>query len=144
MSSPAEYIATAKQIVKSVMESNTDKAGKIYYNHCRTVAEAFNDYRYICVGLLHDVLEDTPYTETDLRKHFPDEIVDAVVALTRKENEPYLDSYIPRVTENEIATKVKIADLLHNLDLTRLSHISMRDAVRNRRYLKALKILTLN
>jgi hypothetical protein len=44
----------------------------------------------------------------------PKQVVDAVVLLTKKSKHSY-DFYINSIRENEIARKVKIADMLHNL-----------------------------
>lgn len=66
------------------------------------------------VALLHDVLEDTNVKEHDLRTVFSSVIVDAIVAMTHNVDETY-EEYISRVKGNNIACKVKIADMLHNL-----------------------------
>ena len=70
------------------------------------------------VGLLHDVLEDTSYTEADMRVAFGDTITNAVVALTKKPGQSY-DTYLSQVMSNRIAAIVKLADLRHNSDVTR-------------------------
>lgn len=67
------------------------------------------------VGVLHDVVEDTAVTEDMLtRMCYEVHIVDAVHAITRKLNEPYSE-YIKRVKQNHLATRVKVADVGHNL-----------------------------
>lgn len=97
-----------------------DKAGVPYVFHPYHVAEQMESEYDICVALLHDVVEDTDYTLDDIRAEgFPEEIVAAVACLTREKGQPYMD-YIRVVSTNAIATRVKLADLEHNSDKTRL------------------------
>jgi (p)ppGpp synthase/HD superfamily hydrolase len=70
----------------------------------------------IAVAYLHDVIEDTEYTAEDLLElGFSEEIVDAVVALTKVEGETYAE-FVLRAKENEIARAVKIQDIFANLN----------------------------
>jgi (p)ppGpp synthase/HD superfamily hydrolase len=78
-----------------------------------TLLQKENDSTRIA-ALLHDVLEDTTISETDLYIVFPKDAIDAVVILTHKKGESY-EEYLKKVKENKIACKVKIADMLHNL-----------------------------
>ena len=71
---------------------------------------------------------------------FSKEIIDILKLLTREENIEY-DEYIKRIKNNSIACKVKIADLTHNLDKTRLDFVTEVDVKRNEKYKKALQIL---
>ena len=105
-----------------------DKGGKPYINHVVNVANravtglAFNSGVYTevyCIGLLHDVMEDSNVLKlTELYELFGQGIGDAVVAITHLRNEPWVD-YLDRVKANELATRVKIADLRENLDIDR-------------------------
>ena len=93
------------------------------------------------VALLHDVVEDTAYTFEDLSNlGFPSEVIKALTYLTHDKDADYLD-YVKRIKENAIATKVKIADLKHNSDMTRLDNPSEFDYQRAEKYKKALAIL---
>jgi (p)ppGpp synthase/HD superfamily hydrolase len=83
--------------------------------HPLLVMRHFNDPTLQVIALFHDVVEDTEYTLGDVNTLFGPEVTSAVDALTRRENEPYLEAYIPRVAENKMATLVKIADLEENL-----------------------------
>jgi (p)ppGpp synthase/HD superfamily hydrolase len=104
-----------------------------YVTHPQAVAEMVSE-RAKPVALLHDVLEDSDfYTEEILRQYFSDEIVAAVVAITRKAGDLY-DDYIARVMSNELAREVKIADITHNLN-------SSPSAKNIEKYKKALAIL---
>lgn len=114
-----------------------DKGGQPYILHpvrvmlqCKTIEEK-------TVALLHDVLEDTPVTVADLRQAgFPEEVVDAVVCLTKGEQEDYM-AYIERVCNNPLAMEVKLADLADNMDLKRLPGLTPRDFRRLEKYIRA-------
>jgi (p)ppGpp synthase/HD superfamily hydrolase len=71
------------------------------------------------IGILHDVLEDSDWTEQDLRDcGFSERVISGVVAVTKRDDEQYLD-FIVRCGRNADAIDVKIADLSHNMDLSR-------------------------
>ena len=79
-----------------------------------------DDERVHAVAYLHDVLEDSSLTERGLRGMFPDDVVDAVVYLTRETvgRQPYSD-YIALLAvspdaSGRIARLVKFADLTFN------------------------------
>ncbi|MBQ6038168.1 MAG: DUF469 family protein [Bacteroidaceae bacterium] len=114
-----------------------DKSGKPYYGHLiRVSQDVFTGKRKI-VALLHDIVEDTDVTpEFLLQQGFPQEIVDAVVAISRKEDETYED-FIDRVAQNKLATEVKLSDLEDNMNIFRLQEITEEDRLRLNRYLKA-------
>lgn len=75
------------------------------------------------VGLLHDIIEDTPTTYEELRQDFPEIIIVAVEAMTRIDEESYGD-YIERVMQNPIACIVKIADIEHNISSLHTTNLS--------------------
>jgi (p)ppGpp synthase/HD superfamily hydrolase len=95
-----------------------------------------------CVALLHDVIEDSPITYEDLliKHQLPLEIVDAVKILTKTKGEDY-SLYLTRVKKNKLARVVKLADLLHNSDLTRLPRVKDEDQKRRLKYLKSMLFL---
>lgn len=93
-------------------------------------------------AVLHDVLEDTSLTVDDLlRSGVSPTIVDAVVALTRRPEDTY-DEYIERVAENELARKVKLADLADNLANNERYPRTPDVAARISRYKQAMQRLT--
>ena len=119
----------------------TDKSGVPYIFHPYHLAEQMDDENSVCVALLHDIVEDTAVTLEQLRKTFPDEIVNAVALMTHSENEDYPD-YINRIKTNTLARKVKLADLRHNTDLTRMPDASEEQLAHYRKkYQKAFEIL---
>lgn len=120
-----------------------DKGGMPYIFHPLAVAEMMGDDEYaVCVALLHDIIEDTPMTLHQLScMHFPQEIVEAVDAITRRKNEIYMD-YLVRVKNNKLASKVKLGDLKHNSDLGRLRSIDKEALSLQKRYQKSIAFLT--
>lgn len=119
----------------------TDKAGIDYVNHPLHLAESMDTEAETCAALLHDVVEDTTWAfEQLIAQGIPKESVEAIRRLTHDQSVPYLD-YIASLRDNPIAVKVKLADLTHNSDLTRLPTVTQEDLDRREKYLKAMKIL---
>ena len=120
-----------------------DKSGMPYIFHPIHVAEQMDDEASTIVALLHDVVEDTEVTFDDLRKEgFGEEVMAALELLTHEDGVPYYD-YIRKIKSNEIATKVKLADLTHNSDLTRLlREPEEKDLERVEKYNTSRKILS--
>ena len=125
----------AYDIAFTAHTGQVDKAGKDYFNeHILFVTNAVKTPEEKIVALLHDTIEDTHVTLEYLRlKDFPEYIIEAVDAITRRKNESY-DTFIKRVALNPIAKEVKIADLKHNSDLNRLSNITQEDLNRTQKY----------
>ncbi|MFX0548222.1 GTP pyrophosphokinase [Hathewaya histolytica] len=118
-----------------------DKANKPYIFHLLYVMNNVNDLKAKIVGVLHDILEDTDITKDDLLNYgFSEEIVIAVEILTKSKNQKYMN-YIENIKSNNIARKVKLIDLKHNIDLTRLPKISDNDLKRTIKYIKAYNYL---
>ena len=118
-------------------KNQVDKSGVPYIYHPIHVAEQMDTENECIIALL---LEDTDVTFKQLEEVFSKEIIDILKLLTREENIEY-DEYIKRIKNNSIACKVKIADLTHNLDKTRLDFVTEVDVKRNEKYKKALQIL---
>lgn len=109
----------AMKIAYKAHEGQVDKVGIPYIFHPFHLAEQMKDEYSTCVALLHDVVEDTPVTFEELSKHFPEEIISALKLLTHEEGVDYFD-YVRAIKTDPIATAVKLADLTHNSDETRL------------------------
>ncbi len=138
------YTALTKKALRLCFESHkdqTDKSGLPYVFHPFHLAEQMDDEISTCVALLHDVVEDTDVTFEDLAAEgYPEEVLAALRLLTHHPEEPYFD-YVKRIKTNPIATKVKLADLAHNSDLTRMDEITPYALTRNEKYKKAAAIL---
>ena len=113
-------IRRAMQFAESLHHGQTDKGGYPYVFHPFYIALQMDTEAEICVALLHDTIEDTKLTDSVLSEWFSAEICDAIKLLTHKRNQPYKE-YIERIKPNPLARKVKIADLKHNLDTSRLA-----------------------
>ena len=136
----SENINKAMRIAYSAHAGQFDKSGVPYIFHPYHVAEMMTSEETVIVALLHDILEDTFITEGLLREYFSTDIVDAVVALTKSKDEDYF-AYIERLKVNSLARQVKIADILHNMDSSRLREMSDKDSKRIEKYRKAIKML---
>ncbi len=130
----------AIHIAYDAHKDTLDDFGIPYVFHPYHLAESMDDEYSTCTALLHDVVEDTDYTIEQLSEIFPKEVIDAVKLLTHNDDTPYLD-YVRRIKTNPIATKVKLADLTHNSDLSRLDNVSENDLLRTEKYKKAKEIL---
>lgn len=117
-----------------------DKAGVPYIFHPIHVAEKMNTENECIVALLHDVVEDTNVTFEQLGKEFSKEVIEALILLTHDKDVDYME-YIKKIKENHIARNVKIADIIHNSDETRLDEIKPKDIIRRNKYKKALEFL---
>lgn len=117
-----DLVNSAIALAADAHAGQVDKAGVNYILHPMRVMLQFSDPTYQIVAILHDVVEDTTITLDDLRTAdvsgvefgFPDEVVDAVDALTRREGERY-GAYLLRAAANPIARAVKVADIKDNL-----------------------------
>ena len=130
----------AMNICFDAHKNQRDKSGCPYVFHPFHLAEQMDDEYSTIVAFLHDVVEDTDITIEELSKEFPEEVIEAIKLMTHDPKEEYM-SYVSRIKENAIARKVKIADLTHNSDLTRMETYTERDLLRREKYQKALKLL---
>ena len=112
-----------------------------YINHPLTVASYCKTEDERIVALLHDVVEDTNVTLDDLSKIFDKEIIDALRLLSHTDDTPYLE-YVARIKENNLAKAVKIADLTHNMDMSRFKNPTKWDYDRvENKYKPAMELL---
>lgn len=93
------------------------------------------------VAICHDLLEDTDATVADLKQlGCSDEIVSAIQTLTKLKGESRIEA-AQRVCQNRLACEVKIADVTHNMDLSRLPEITDSAMKRHAQYQQVLEIL---
>lgn len=126
-------------------DGQSTRSGMPYITHPFAVAENMTSESDTVLALLHDILEDCNISI--------DEVVESVKLsekeknvldiLTHKDNMSY-EEYIYDVSKSAQATRIKIADLRHNMDLLRLMDIANNDIVRTQKYMRALKILVNN
>ena len=132
----------AMKIAFAAHKNQTDKNGIPYIYHPIHLAEQMADEKTICVALLHDVVEDTDITFEQLaREGFPDDIIEALKLLTHDDSIQYMD-YVKEIKSNPIAAAVKLADLKHNSDLTRLDVIDEKAINRAEKYKNAIRLLS--
>lgn len=138
-----EQLNRAIEIAISAHEGQLDTHnGRPYIEHPFRVMNAGYTLQEKIVGILHDVVEDTPWTLEQLTEEgFSNEIVDGVDAMSRRDNESY-DEYILRLQDNPIAVRVKLNDLTDNMDIRRWDEIQYHDLARLQKYLEAYKLLT--
>ena len=132
----------AIEIATQAHEGQVDKAGNAYIGHPLRVMAMGKTEQEKIAGVLHDIVEDTPWTFEMLEAEgFAPEIIAALKCVTKiSENEDY-DDFIERVKKNPLAVAVKINDLTDNMDIRRLPYLSDKDVKRLKKYLKAYKKL---
>ncbi len=135
----SDLINEALKIAQKAHKGQKDKGGNDYLLHPVTVALHCDTEKERVVALLHDVIEDSDMSLEDL-SIFDKDIIEAVIAITRREDQSRED-YIKQVCSNEIARKVKIADLANNMDLSRIENITQKDLDRIERYKKEIEYL---
>lgn len=122
-------------------EGQVDKTGVPYIFHPFHLAESMTDENSTIVALLHDVIEDTDWTIDDLEKEgFNEDILTALKLMTHNPAEPYMD-YISRLSTCPVARQVKLADLYHNSDQTRVENPDEKMLKRWEKYDRAIQLL---
>ena len=138
------YTPVTKKALKLCFEAHkkqVDKSGMPYVFHPFHLAEQMQTEETTVVALLHDLVEDTDYTIEDLASMgFSKNITDAIALMTHADDVTYMD-YVRKIKDNPIAKVVKLADLKHNSDLTRLDVVDEKALKRKEKYLEAIKIL---
>ena len=148
------YTDLTKRAMRMAYDAHMGQFGECgvpYVFHPLHLAESMTSEDSCCAALLHDAIEDTALTLEDLKAAgMSPAVIDAVRLLTRSkaaelldpatEEAAYLD-YVRALSASPIAREVKLADLAHNSDLTRLPRITGEDIERNRLYGRALAIL---
>ena len=148
------------KIAQDAHDDQYDKAGKDYILHPLKVSDLVlnpkndqlkDEVRLLteeekeicqCIAILHDVLEDSDYTYNDLliKHQIPQVICDSVKLLTKDKHIKY-DDYLKKLKSNKYARLVKLADLTHNTDLSRLLTITDEDIDRCEKYKLSIKLL---
>lgn len=135
------WVRKASVIAFDAHKDDVDKGGYPYVMHPFFLAFQMDEENAVCVALLHDVIEDhgDKYSFEKLKEEgFNEEIITALKLLTHDKAVPYMD-YVKEIGKNELARKVKIADLKHNSDASRLNGNASK---KYELYKRALEYLT--
>ena len=137
-----ELTKKAMKIAYDAHHGQLDKGGLPYVFHPGHLAEQMDDEISTIAALLHDVVEDTDWTLEQLEAEgFPPESMEALGLLTHPEGQPYME-YVAGLRHNSVAVKVKLADLRHNSDFTRLSAVTAGQRARlEQKYAPAFALL---
>ena len=131
----------AIQLAVEAHAGDTDKAGATYIRHPLRLMQQMETETERIVAVLHDVVEDTAHDLDDIEEEFGAEVRDAVDAVTKRKGEEY-DDLIDRAAANPVARSVKIADLKHNMDITRLDSVDADLGDRLEKYHRSWERLT--
>lgn len=141
MNNQNSMLALAIQIAADAHVDQSDRSGKPYILHAIRVMDDVRskDPEVKQIAVLHDVVEDTSWTIQQLSAlGFSDRVIDALELLT---HDDAYDTYIEKMCTNRDAMLVKMADLRHNSDITRLKGVSDKDLQRIRKYHNAYTII---
>ena len=137
-----KLLVRAMDIATAAHAGQTDKFGMPYILHVTRVMERGITWEEKICGLLHDLIEDTPWTLNELTKEgFPEYIVEIIGLLTKPEGADYLE-YVKQIGAHPLARRVKLNDLQDNMDIRRMPELTAKDAERLNKYLKAFELLT--
>lgn len=129
-------LSSAIRIATQAHDGQYDRGGMPYILHPLKVLHycKSQDEEILCIAVLHDVVEDSSVTWSDLSEACMSErVISAVRALTKIPGQSY-DEYREAVFSNRDAMLVKLADLRHNTDIRRLKGVTVRDRERMARY----------
>ena len=140
--SKQSMLELALSLAKKAHRGQFDKAGIDYIEHPIFVASQVDSEEEKAVALLHDVIEDSSVTAEELlNAGLPETVVTAVQILSKKKGQDY-QTYLKTVKSNPLARAVKLADLKHNSDLSRLETITDKDLEGLEKYKKAIDYLS--
>ena len=138
------YTELTKKALRLCFDAHShqvDKSGMPYVFHPFHLAEQMDTEESTILALLHDIVEDTDFTLEDLAEMgYPSTVIDALALMTHDPSVPYMD-YVKQISANALATKVKLADLRHNSDLSRLDVIDSKALARVEKYAAAIQLL---
>lgn len=133
----------AVRIAADAHVGQVDKGGAPYILHPLHLMGQMQGIEEKLVAVLHDVIEDGKETSASLiAKGIRQSVADAVDVLSRKRGETY-GEMIDRIAACRLATVVKLKDLEHNLDLSRIANPTIKDFERRQKYMDAMSELTM-
>jgi (p)ppGpp synthase/HD superfamily hydrolase len=131
-------LASAIAFASDKHKDQFDKAGMPYILHPLTVMSFLDtdDLELMCIGVLHDVIEDCGVTFADLYAiGMSERVVFGVKGMTKVSGESISEQFA-RLVQNIDIIKTKLADLRHNMDPRRMKGVSPKDQARNDAYSK--------
>jgi (p)ppGpp synthase/HD superfamily hydrolase len=130
-----DIVSKAIEVAANLHAGQVDKGGKPYILHCLHVMNDvdIDDPELAVIAVLHDVVEDTNAGVNMIAVRFGERVAYGVDALTKRKDE-LPDAYMERIKANPDAVKVKIADLAHNMNLTRIPNPTEKDFERCEKY----------
>ena len=140
------WVKSSANLAKQLHEGQVDKSGVNYFEgHLCMVASMGRTWKEQVVGYLHDASEDTPHTtdevlsllEEDAKQRLSEEDrleLATALHLLNYHSFSRREDYIQAIGQNSLARAVKLNDLQHNMDLSRLSSPSPKDFNRRDRY----------
>lgn len=138
-----ELTKKALKLCFKVHKKQVDKTGVPYVFHPYHIAEEMDNETAVVCALLHDAINDESDYELLKNQGFTEEILDTLKVLNHDKDVPFFD-YIKAIAKNPIAKQVKISDLKHNSDLSRLGENDEATLKRVLKYKKAIKFLKEN
>ena len=129
-------LGIAISLTAEKFKNKVDKKGEPYILHCLRVMNKMNpkDKELQMIAIMHDLIEDTDVTLSQLRDMgFSERVVRGVDLMSHNEEVPYMD-YVKNISFNPDTVKVKLADLEDNSNITRLKGLSKKDHERMEKY----------
>lgn len=131
----------AIEVATEALKGKEDGNGRPYVEHALRVMEKMSTEEEKIVAVLHDVLEDSEWSARDLSAlGFSKTVVDGVEQLTKRRDMTYYE-YIEDISCSELASKVKIAEVLDNQDVVRVNKTSFKTYSLEERAAKTIKLL---
>jgi (p)ppGpp synthase/HD superfamily hydrolase len=139
--SEAATLEDAITIASEAHRGQRDKAGAPYLLHPLRLMLRMESEAAMMAAVLHDVVEDSDWTLERLRERgFPEEVVAAVECLTHRDGESY-EEFVERLKANQLARRVKLADLEDNMNVLRIGALGPKDLQRLEKYHRAWRVL---
>ena len=139
-------VQSAADIACQLHKGQKDKAGVDYFTgHLTAVAKMGRTWKEQVVGYLHDASEDTPNSVEQVLNLLDEKLESPLSNNDREELTVALrllnhhlasdrETYIQRIKCNALAKAVKLHDLTHNMDLSRIPNPTQKDYERVERY----------
>lgn len=124
-----KMLELAIKITEEAFENKTDVGGKSFILHCKVVMNAVRHLgdEVLCAAVMHNLVEDTDYSFAQLASlGFNENIVQLLKLLTHSKNEDY-GAYISIISASKNASRIKMADLLHNITMERLAKLTRKE-----------------